>query len=959
MPYSQVYKARYIDGTVGFLTERANVLVPGFSNVLMTSPGYIGGIDDTDITTSNLNFLRMNFTAPSTLRSSNLTLTSNITGGNLYAYTNSIACANINFVNFIGTLQPYANTMSTGNLIVRGTLIANGLRGSTFLVSNAQTQTNAYSVMMTGSINTYSNNILTVNVSTGTYITSGLSGSNVLSGNIVATTINTGAVVGSNAVSTSGTISLDILQTRMTSNMITAGTVTAGSLVGNFLPYANTISTNLGTVRATNIVGGPLTSYTNTIVSTTITGGNVLGIVNTFTNTITSTSTLTATTFIGSFTTSNSIGTSGTSTAEIAIQGPVIGANTISTGSVLTGTTLIGSIRAFANSVYVVGTTSAREFNGALNAFTNSISVTNVWASSLTALTHVGDLSFSSNILTGNIIGPVVSYANTVQTGNLAIAQNFIGDINLGSGPLVTQSPCVASNLIGGVTAYANNITIDQALYSGTLIGNVFGSNNMQTLGLFRSSGFYGGITGVPGIGYVRTNANMSGSNLIGGISGSNTITVLGELFTNTANFIGQVTCTNVFTQTLIVGSLSGNIKSFQNNISTTSFIAASNVVGQILCYANTISTQTNVSYGTDLSRSGVFLRPDTSNSIYINQSITHNHGNSYSRQMWWSTSSNTTAISYHSTGGGTGWYGSVLLPDGRVCFVPDTATSVGFFNIQTNTFSNIVPGGDGISSLGGGWRGGVLTADSNVVFLPYSNAFLCMYDPNTNILSKRQSPLPGRFLGGCLLPNGNVLCVPNQIGSILHELNPYADVGVEQKFIGVGLGSFNGCVLRPDGTVLLVPDEDIFAYVYDYSADAFNSLQSVPGLTTGPGYYEGGVYLPTGRSFLIPNVYIRAAYVSNVSPSEGPLLPGSTWGCMAGNGKVVMSTTGASVTVFDIYSEQNYTVVCNAGYIAPVATPCGRVVFSPQTATGGVLVLNLHAQTPRCVALSPYFNKL
>jgi hypothetical protein len=451
----------------------------------------------------------------------------------------------------------------------------------------------------------------------------------------------------------------------------------------------------------------------------------------------------------------------------------------------------------------------------------------------------------------------------------------------------------------------------------------------------------------------------MSGAQLIGGIAGSNTITVNGDVSTFSANFIGAVFTTNVFTQTLIVGSLSGNIKTFQNSITTTSFIVASNVVGQILSYANTISTQTNVSYGTDLSRSGVFLRPDTSNSVYINQSITQNFSNAYSQQMWWSTSNNTTPVSYYSTNGQTGWYGSVLLPDGRVCFVPDTARSIGFLNIQTNTFSNIVPGGDGISSLGGGWRGGILMPDSNVVFLPYSNAFLCMYDPTTNILRKRQSPLPGRFLGGCLLPNGNVLCVPNQLGSILHELNPYADVGVEQKFIGVGSGSFNGCILRPDGTVILIPEQDIFGYIYNYAADAFSSLVSIQGLETGPGYFTGGVYLPTGRSFLIPKFGIYSAYVSGNIPTAGPIIPGSAWGCFAGNGKVVMSTNGASVTVFDIYSEQFYTVACNAGYIAPVATPCGRVVFSPQTATSGVMVMNLHAQTPPCVALSPYFNKL
>jgi hypothetical protein len=955
MPYTQIYKARYLDGSVGYLNETSNVLVPGFSNVLMNSPAYIGGIDNLDIPSTELNFISMRFTAPTTFRTSNITLTSNIIAGNLYAYTNSITCSNINFINYIGTLQPYANTMSTGNLIVGGSLIANGLRGSTFLVSNAQTQSNSFAFKMVGAVNTYANNILTVNVSTGSYITSGITGSNIISGNIVASTLTLGPLLGSNSVTTSAQINCNVLFANVTSNMITSPTqgFDVGLFVGNFTPYTNSISGNI--ITASNIVGGPLMSYTNSITSTTITGGNVLGIVSTFTNTITSTSTLSAATFVGGFSTTNTIVTTGTVTGSTSLRGAVLGANTLSTVSTLTATTLFGAIRAFANNVSG-GSTTAREFNGALNTFTNNISVTNVWASSLTALNLLADKSFSANLITSNIIGPIVSYANTVQTGSTAIAQNFVGDINLGSGPLVSQSTCIASNLIGGVTAYSNDINIDQTLYAGTLIGNVIGSNNMVTTGLFRSGALYGGVTST---GYVRTNADMSGTQLIGGIAGSNTITVNGDVSTFSANFIDDVFCTNVFTQTMIVGALSGNIRSFQNSITTSSFIVASNVLGQILSYANTISTETNLSYGTDLARSGVFLRPGTSNSIYINQSITHNFSNSYSQQMWWSTSNNTTPLSYYSTNGQTGWYGSVLLPDGRVCFVPDTARSIGFFNIQTNTFSNIVPGGDGISSLGGGWRGGVLMPDSNVVFLPYSNAFMCMYDPNTNILRKRQSPLPGRFLGGCLLPNGNVLCIPNQIGSILHELNPYADIGVEQKFIGVGSGSFNGCVLRPDGTVILIPEQDIFAFIYRYDVTAFNSLQSIQGISTGPNYFRGGVYLPTGRTFIIPDLSNYSYYISGITPSEGPTIAGSSWGCFAGNGKVVMSTNGASVTVFDIYSEKFYSVACNAGYVAPVATPCGRVVFSPQTATSGVMVMNLHAQIPPCVALSPYFNKL
>jgi hypothetical protein len=951
MPYSLVYKARYLDGTVGYLTQSSNVYVPGFSNALISTPGYIGKIDDLNTSTTNLNFVNMNFSSSSLLRASNVSLVSNITGSNLYSFTNTITAANINFINYLGTLQPYANTMSTGNLIVRDTLTANNFRGATWLLGNLTSQTNTFAVNFTGSVNTYANSILTTTLSTRNYIGSALSTANLIAGNIVAQTLILNSLQGSNILQTDSILTVQqVTGGRFSGNLF--GVTYAANAIGYYLPYTNVITANTVTVPA--IYGGSVTSYTNLISSTTVTCGNVTGAINTYTNTLSTTSTLRAASFFGGFATTGNITTTGTVTGT-TLAGAILGANTLSTQGSITAGALVGGLRAFANGVTCTSTISGQQFIGALNTYANNISVTNVFAPSMTALSFTGSSVSCANIITGNIIGTI--YANTIQTLQAATATNFIGDINLGSGPLTTQNPLVASNIIGSITAYSNNISIDQSLYSGTLIGSVLGSNNMETTGIFRATNFYGGMTGTT---YIRTLANMSAPELIGGTAGSNIIQTTGNVVTLTANFIGAVTATTVRSNTMIVGSLAGNIKSFQNNIATTTFIIASNVTGQMLAWANTISTQANISYGIDLNRAGVFTRPDLSNTFYINQSLTHLMGNSFSRQLAWSTPSQTTSISYYSTNGQTGWTGSVLLPDGRVCFVPDTATSIGFFNPRTNTFSNIVPVGDGISSLGGGWRGGVLMPDSNVVFFPNSNAFLCMYDPVTNILSKRQSPLPGVYLGGCLLPNGNVLCVPNQSGSLLHELNPYLPLGTEQKFTLVGSGALSGCALRPDGTVLLVPQNETFAYIYKYDADVFNSVQTVSGLIVGPNYYSGAVYLPTGRVLLVPNVAPRSAYIRGTAASEGPIIIGSSsFGCMAGNGKVVLGPTGGGVSVFDVYSELSYSVACNLGHTAPVATPCGRVVFSPQTATGGVMVMNLHGQIPLSVALSPYYNKI
>ncbi|MEH1790829.1 MAG: hypothetical protein V7L23_36000, partial [Nostoc sp.] len=58
---------------------------------------------------------------------------------------------------------------------------------------------------------------------------------------------------------------------------------------------------------------------------------------------------------------------------------------------------------------------------------------------------------------------------------------------------------------------------------------------------------------------------------------------------------------------------------------------------------------------------------------------------------------------------------------------------------------------------------GGVLLPNGNVFCVPYNSTTAAIYNPNTNTLSTPSGTYPGSgaFVGGVLLPNGNVFCVP------------------------------------------------------------------------------------------------------------------------------------------------------------------------------------------------------
>jgi alpha-tubulin suppressor-like RCC1 family protein len=219
--------------------------------------------------------------------------------------------------------------------------------------------------------------------------------------------------------------------------------------------------------------------------------------------------------------------------------------------------------------------------------------------------------------------------------------------------------------------------------------------------------------------------------------------------------------------------------------------------------------------------------------------------------RSWWSTSALLFSKITTTLSGSTNYYSdSILLPDGRLIFVPYNAPNVGIFNSSTNTFSLgaiISPEGEAK------YAGGVLLPNGLIVFVPYSAANIGIYNPFENTFSVLTGNLTdtNKYYGGVLLQNGYVLFVPNNSQSI-GIYNPYEQTyTTRQTDLLIGNNKFRGGVLCPDGKVVFVPKISKYVGVYDYFTDTYDISTPVGTITieykqiaAGTGYT---MFLSTG----------------------------------------------------------------------------------------------------------------
>jgi hypothetical protein len=137
-------------------------------------------------------------------------------------------------------------------------------------------------------------------------------------------------------------------------------------------------------------------------------------------------------------------------------------------------------------------------------------------------------------------------------------------------------------------------------------------------------------------------------------------------------------------------------------------------------------------------------------------------NASSQPQRSFWLTSQNPAFSNV--TNVPNGYQGAVLLPDGRVLFVPYYAKVVGFYQPKTQLFST----SPAVGMAGSSFSYGLLLPTGNVVFCPQvSNVGL--YNPLTSTFSNIVS-LPSGSYSGTLNPSGNVVFTPMGVPSnIIH----------------------------------------------------------------------------------------------------------------------------------------------------------------------------------------------
>jgi len=176
----------------------------------------------------------------------------------------------------------------------------------------------------------------------------------------------------------------------------------------------------------------------------------------------------------------------------------------------------------------------------------------------------------------------------------------------------------------------------------------------------------------------------------------------------------------------------------------------------------------------------------------------------------------------------------ATLLGSGTTAVTTDTLT----------TPTGEYPGDDA-------YVGGVLLPDGRVFCVPRSATSARIYNPTTDTLTTPTGEYPGSraYFGGVLLPDGRVFCVPRNATSA-RIYDPTTDTLTTPTGTYPGGDAYVGGVLLPDGRVFCVPLLATSARIYDPTTD---TLTTPSDTYPGGGAYYGGVLLPDGRVFCVP----------------------------------------------------------------------------------------------------------
>jgi len=437
--------------------------------------------------------------------------------------------------------------------------------------------------------------------------------------------------------------------------------------------------------------------------------------------------------------------------------------------------------------------------------------------------------------------------------------------------------------------------------------------------------------------------------------------------WSNTNIFISNsITTTNVFTTNVNAASYVGTSGSIGINTAGSGYALQINgnlALSNTLSSLPDVSALTSIYYVDDITKRSPHLLPTQSNAGLIQNWIsTTCNAASQPTEAWWSTSP-TPVFGNAATGppGGGAYQGSVLLPDGRVLFVPYNSSKIGMFNPTTNEYSEIIPNGLTLNAGGAKYSGGVLLPNGNVIFGPQTSNIGTFNPLSLQFSNTSVAGIATNFQVFILNePTGNVMISHN---SGISSYDPRTG-GI---YLASGLTQGSASTLTPTGNILQIYTSGI-RYYDPYAGVATNrSIAS-------EAYRASSLTLTVdGNVVSIPNTFnAGAGNIRVIKPSDGTrtsifnttvtelfaggiLLPTGNIVCVPYNSSDVLMIDPIALTT------SNAATVGGSGlglYGGGTLLPDGRVVFAPYNSMN-VGVLSTFTPAPVEFCLSPYFNKL
>ena len=242
---------------------------------------------------------------------------------------------------------------------------------------------------------------------------------------------------------------------------------------------------------------------------------------------------------------------------------------------------------------------------------------------------------------------------------------------------------------------------------------------------------------------------------------------------------------------------------------------------------------------------------------------------------------------------------------------------------------------------------GGVLLPDGRVFCVPLNSTSSRLYDPVADEVTTPTGTYPGSnaFAGGVLLPDGRVFCVPlNSTSARIYD--PVADELTTPTGTYPGSLAFVGGVLLPDGRVFCVPLNSTSSRIYDPVAD---ELTTPSGTYPGSAAFHGGVLLPDGKVYCVPRNSTTARIydpVADTLTTPSGTYPGSNafqGGVLLPDGRVFCvpnSSTTARIydPVADTLTTPSGTYPGSNAFYGGVLLPDGKVYCVPNSSTSGRL---------------------